>query len=94
MEAGVLEQGGARRLHRGRGGADARGLPDRQRDPAPDVGPVQRRSPRGARQVGIRHHGITLLSAENLRTGRVWDWFMRNEEVPRAMRAAGLERGP
>jgi hypothetical protein len=37
--------------------------------------------------------GITLLSAENLRTGRVWDWFMRNEEVPRAMRWAGLERG-
>jgi hypothetical protein len=37
--------------------------------------------------------GITLLSAENLRTGRVWDWFMRNAEIPRAMRAAGLERG-
>jgi hypothetical protein len=36
--------------------------------------------------------GITLLSAENLRTGRVWDWFMRNEEISRAMRAAGLER--
>jgi hypothetical protein len=36
--------------------------------------------------------GITLLSAENLRTGRVRDWFMRNEEIPRAMRAAGLER--
>jgi hypothetical protein len=36
--------------------------------------------------------GITLLSAENLRTGRVWDWFMRNEDVVRALRAAGLER--
>ena len=36
--------------------------------------------------------GITLLSAENLRTGRVWSWFMRNEEVARAMRAAALER--
>jgi hypothetical protein len=34
--------------------------------------------------------GITLLSAENLRTGRVWGWFMRNEEIPRAMRDAGL----
>jgi beta-glucosidase len=34
--------------------------------------------------------GITLLSAENLRTGKVWSWFMRNEEIPRAMRAAGL----
>jgi hypothetical protein len=36
--------------------------------------------------------GITLLSAENLRTGRVWDWFMQNEEVVRALQAAGLER--
>jgi hypothetical protein len=35
--------------------------------------------------------GITLLSAENLRTGRVWDWFMRNHEIPRALRAAGLK---
>ena len=46
-----------------------------------------------AKVIGI-DLGITLLSAENLRTGRVWDWFMRNEEIPRAMRAAGLERGP
>jgi hypothetical protein len=36
--------------------------------------------------------GITLLSAENLRTGRVWGWFMRNEEVVNGLRAAGLER--
>ena len=36
--------------------------------------------------------GITLLSAENLRTGRVWDWFMRNPEVPSAMARAGLTR--
>jgi hypothetical protein len=35
--------------------------------------------------------GITLLSAENLRTGRVWDWFMANPEIGRALRAAGLE---
>ena len=25
--------------------------------------------------------GITLLSAENLRTGRIWGWFMRNPEI-------------
>jgi hypothetical protein len=34
--------------------------------------------------------GITLLSAENLRTGRVWQWFMRNAEIPAAMQRAGL----
>ena len=34
--------------------------------------------------------GITLLSAENLRTGRVWGWFMANPEIPAALeRAAG-----
>ncbi len=36
--------------------------------------------------------GITLLSAENLRTGNVWRWFMKNGEIPRAMRAAGLRK--
>ena len=36
--------------------------------------------------------GITLLSAENLRSGRVWKWFMSNEEIPRAMKAVGLRR--
>jgi hypothetical protein len=36
--------------------------------------------------------GITLLSAENLRTGRVWRWFMANSEIPGAMRRAGLQR--
>ena len=41
--------------------------------------------------IGI-DSGITLLSAENLRTGRVWEWFMANGEVPAALRAAGLER--
>ncbi len=35
--------------------------------------------------------GITLLSAENLRTGNVWRWFMRNREIPRAMEAVGLK---
>lgn len=34
--------------------------------------------------------GITLLSAENLRSGNVWKWFMRNPEISRAMTAAGL----
>lgn len=34
--------------------------------------------------------GITLLSAENLRSGNVWRWFMRNGEIGRAMRLAGL----
>jgi hypothetical protein len=29
--------------------------------------------------------GITLLSAENLRTGKVWMWFMRNRQIQRAM---------
>jgi len=29
--------------------------------------------------------GITLLSAENPRTGNVWRWFMRNPEIRRAM---------
>ena len=34
--------------------------------------------------------GITLLSAENLRGGNVWRWFMRNREITRAMSAVGL----
>ena len=34
--------------------------------------------------------GITLLSAENLRTGRVWNWFMRNAEVTSALARAGV----
>ncbi|HUE84408.1 MAG TPA: glucoamylase family protein [Pyrinomonadaceae bacterium] len=36
--------------------------------------------------------GITLLSAENLRTGRVWRWFMRNKEIPRAMKLIGFRK--
>lgn len=35
--------------------------------------------------------GVTLLSAENLRTGNVWRWFMRNREIPRAMNLIGLK---
>jgi hypothetical protein len=41
--------------------------------------------------IGI-NAGIILLSAENLRTGNVWNWFMRNREIPQAMRVVGLER--
>ena len=29
--------------------------------------------------------GITMLSAENLRSGKVWYWFMQNDEVRRAL---------
>jgi hypothetical protein len=36
--------------------------------------------------------GITLLSAENLRTGRVWRWFMANPEIPAALDRAGVVR--
>jgi hypothetical protein len=36
--------------------------------------------------------GITLLSAENLRSESVWRWFMANAEIPRAMDRAGLVR--
>lgn len=34
--------------------------------------------------------GITLLSAENLRTGNVWRWFMRNANIQSAMEEVGL----
>jgi hypothetical protein len=34
--------------------------------------------------------GITLLSAENLRTGAVWRWFMANREIPAALDSVGL----
>ena len=30
--------------------------------------------------------GITLLSIENLRSGKVWHWFMQNDEIRRALR--------
>ncbi len=41
--------------------------------------------------IGI-NAGIILLSAENASTGNVWSWFMRNPEIPRAMRLAGLQK--
>ena len=39
--------------------------------------------------IGI-NVGIILLSAENLRTGNVWRWFMLNPEILRAMNRIGL----
>lgn len=36
--------------------------------------------------------GLSLLSIENYRTGRIWSWFMQNREIPRALDAAGLVR--
>jgi hypothetical protein len=39
--------------------------------------------------IGI-DQGIILLSAENARTGNVWRWFMKNPEIPLAMRRVGL----
>ena len=34
--------------------------------------------------------GITLLSAENLRTGKVWQWFMKNPEIRLALKRISL----
>lgn len=34
--------------------------------------------------------GISVLMAENLRTGQIWNTFMRNPEVGRAMQLAGF----
>ena len=36
--------------------------------------------------------GITLVMAENARTGWVWECFMRNPEADRALRAAGFRK--
>ncbi|MCX5786170.1 MAG: hypothetical protein NTX59_10835 [Elusimicrobia bacterium] len=35
--------------------------------------------------------GITLLSAENLRSGSVWKWFMANKEISAALDKAGVK---
>jgi hypothetical protein len=35
--------------------------------------------------------GVTLLSAENLRTGDVWTWFMKNPEITTALDRAGVK---
>jgi hypothetical protein len=39
--------------------------------------------------IGI-DQGISVLMAENLRTGMVWDTFMRNAECTQAMQLAGF----
>ena len=36
--------------------------------------------------------GITLLSAENLRSGKVWYWFMLNPEIEKALDLAEIRR--
>ena len=37
--------------------------------------------------------GITLLGVENARTGFVWNWFMKNAEIARALEMVGLHKG-
>jgi len=39
--------------------------------------------------IGI-NVGIILLSAENMRTGNIWRWFMQNREMPLALERVGL----
>jgi len=39
--------------------------------------------------IGI-NAGIILLSAENMRTGNVWRWFMQNPEIPLALNRVRL----
>jgi hypothetical protein len=34
--------------------------------------------------------GITLLSAENLRSGNIWKWFMHGAEMDRALSIVGM----
>lgn len=36
--------------------------------------------------------GMTLVAAENLRSGAVWRWFMVNPEIPAALDAAGVRK--
>jgi len=36
--------------------------------------------------------GITLLSAENARSGKIWNWFMLNPEIQTAMKLAELQK--
>jgi beta-glucosidase len=38
--------------------------------------------------------GITLLSAENLRSGKNWYWFMQNDEIRRALKRVSLDVQP
>jgi hypothetical protein len=43
--------------------------------------------------IGI-NVGITMLMAENARTGFVWDTFMKNEDARRGMERAGFKPNP
>ena len=36
--------------------------------------------------------GISLVSTENLRSGKVWFWFMQNDEIRRALKMVSLEK--
>lgn len=47
-----------------------------------------------ARDVLAIDAGITMLMTENLRTELIWDHFMRNPEIPRAMQLAGFRPAP
>ena len=38
--------------------------------------------------------GITLLAAENLRSGKNWHWFMQNDEIRRGLKLAKLDIQP
>ena len=38
--------------------------------------------------------GITLIGAENLRSGKIWYWFMQNDEIRRGLKRAGLDIQP
>lgn len=41
--------------------------------------------------IGI-DQGITALSAENQRDGKIWGWFMQNPEIGRAMNEVGFKK--
>jgi hypothetical protein len=46
-----------------------------------------------SRQLVGLNTGITLLAAENLRSGNVWKWFMSNPEVVRGLELAEVTDG-
>jgi len=38
--------------------------------------------------------GMTLIGAENLRSGKIWYWSMQNDEIRRGLKRAGLDIQP
>ena len=34
--------------------------------------------------------GISLAGSENLRSGKIWYWFMQNDEIRRGLRRSGI----